>query len=69
VLERAVTVHKTIERYQFRELATEDFGMATEEVCHDQGGLLILRKIAALEEAARTRRIHEEVRRPVELNH
>lgn len=62
-----MSVHERLERTQLCELACEHLWVSTKVMHHDLRRLLILCEVSTLEKASRPRRVHEEIRRPVEL--
>ena len=64
-----MSVLERFQRDEFGQLAAKDFGMSSQVMDQHLRCLLVLGEISTLIEAARHRRVHEEVRRSVELDH
>lgn len=66
---RVVAVHEGIKRNQLGELTTQHLGVSSKVVNHALAGLRVFSEVSNLKEAAGLRgRVHEEVRRAVQLN-
>ncbi len=67
-VEKTVSGLKRFQRDEFGELATQSIGVATQMMCVDLRRLLVLGKVPTLVEASCTGRVHEKIRRPVQLH-
>lgn len=63
-----VTVHERVQVGKFGQLTAQNLRVPSKSVYHHPRSLLIFREISNLEEPTRSRRIHEEIWRTVQLD-